>query len=322
MRFKLAMILAVLALLTLASTRAQTQQQDQKVIDDFVTTRGFIIETSKSSAKPKPTPRRRPGSSVASTKKSSQPNGTQQSGATAGSTDVAKQNDGAANGGAETTNGAADGVKFLNASDLSLGLGYTVYMKDSSGALLAVPASKTYMAGDRIALVLEPSTDSYLYIFNAPDGKNPEMLYPSVLLNNGTNALRAHVRETFPSDIEFAYQFDNTPATEHLYLVVSRAPLPEVPTGAALEKFCAKNRDDCTWRPTAALWSRIAAGALDRSVVEAHGQLAQANVPAVLPATLQRGIKLKREEPAPAILRVADSPTAKMLVTKIELMHK
>jgi hypothetical protein len=105
-------------------------------------------------------------------------------------------------------------------------------------------------------------------------------------------------------------------------VVVSREPLVGVPSGDALEKFCAKSRDDCQWRPTAALWARISAAALDRRVVEARGtQIAQAETQPVMPAMLQRGIKLKREEPAPSIVRVSDSPTAKMLVTKIELAH-
>jgi hypothetical protein len=71
MRFKLAAILAALALITLASAhaRVQTQQQEQsddKVVDEFVQTRGIIFDVpAKSAAKPKPGTRRRPGASVA-----------------------------------------------------------------------------------------------------------------------------------------------------------------------------------------------------------------------------------------------------------------
>jgi hypothetical protein len=96
-----------------------------------------------------------------------------------------------------------------------------------------------------------------------------------------------------------------------------------VPTGEALVKFCAKVSGDCEWEPTRAQWAEITAGAADRRVVEAKGrQIAQLDAQPVPPGALSRGIKLKREEPKPSVVRVSDSPAAKMLVTKIELVHK
>jgi hypothetical protein len=334
MRFKSVTLLAALALLTLAAAHAQTQQQEQKnepqqkeekVIEDFVTTRGIIFDAPAPS-KPKQSTRRRQGSGVASTKKT--PSGAKQGGGAVGATDVAQQkNDPADSTPAvkEPATGAADGAQFIKASSTirSLALGYTIYMKDASGALLPAQASRSYKTGDRIAIVLETNMDGYLYVFDAENGKNPVMLYPSMQLNGGSNDVRAHVRETYPSDMDLAFEFVDPPATEHLYVVVSREPLAGVPSGDALEKFCAKMRDDCQWRPTAAQWARISAAALDRRIIEARStQIAQAETQPVMPAMLQRGIKLKKEEPAPSVIRVSDSPAARMLVTKIELAHK
>jgi hypothetical protein len=198
-----------------------------------------------------------------------------------GATDVAQQkNDPADSTPAvkEPATGAADGAQFIKASSTirSLALGYTIYMKDASGALLPAQASRSYKTGDRIAIVLETNMDGYLYVFDAENGKNPVMLYPSMQLNGGSNDVRAHVRETYPSDMDLAFEFVDPPATEHLYVVVSREPLAGVPSGDALEKFCAKMRDDCQWRPTAAQWARISAAALDRRIIEASTQIAQA----------------------------------------------
>lgn len=327
MRFKSATLLAALALLTLAAAHAQTQQQDkkdEKVIEDFVTTRGIIFDApapSKSSART----RRKPTSGVAS-KKNSQSNSGKQGGAAVNSVDVAQNPSPSATpaGSSESSTVATGGAQFIKASGTarSLALGYTIYMKDSTGALLVAPASKSYKSGDRIAIVLETNADGYLYVFDAENGKNPLMLYPNVQLNGGANDVRAHVRETYPSDLDLAFEFDATPATEHLFIVVSREPLAGVPVGDALAKFCAKSREDCYWRPTTAQWARITAAALNRGVTEARStQIAQANTEPVMPAMLQRGIKLKREEPAPSVVRVSDSPSAKMLVTKIELAH-
>lgn len=333
MRFKAATILATLSLLTFAAIHAPSQaqqqegQKEEKVIEDFVTTRGIIFETPAKAAT-KPGTRRKPNSGVASTKKST-PSGAKQGGGAVGSADVAQQKNDPVDttpASTEPASGAADGAQFIKASSnapRSLALGYTIYMKDASGALLPAQASRNYKTGDRIAIVLETNMDGYLYVFDAENGKNPVMLYPSVQLNGGSNDVRAHVRETYPSDMDLAFEFVDPPATEHVYVVVSREPLAGVPSGDALEKFCAKSRDDCQWRPTAAQWARISAAALDRRIIEARStQIAQADTQPVMPAMLQRGIKLKKEEPAPSVVRVSDSPAARMLVTKIELAHK
>lgn len=335
MRFKSATMLAALALviLVLAHARAQTQQQeqkdeqnDEKIVDDFVTTRGFgIVDVNKPAAKPKPTPRtrRKPNSGSVAAKPKPTPNGPKQGGSTAGSSEAAQQNDVPDAQGADGAGTTPDGAKIVNASAMPLAVGYTVYMKDSAGRLLPVPASKSFTAEDRIALMLETNTDGYLYVFDAENGKDPVLIYPDVKLDGGANNVRAHVRETYPADINDAFVFDDTAATEHLFIIVSRTPLKDVPTGAALKKFCSKSPDPCEWRPAAEQWARIAAAALDSNVREARSTLlAQAAVEPVMPETLSRGIRVKTQAPPPAVVRVADTPGAKMLVTKIELLHK
>jgi hypothetical protein len=42
----------------------------------------------------------------------------------------------------------------------------------------------------------------------------------------------------------------------------------------------------------------------------------------VQPVALQRGIKIKRDDPAPSVVRVNDSADADALVTVIKLVHK
>ena len=340
MRFNSAKALAALLLLTLACAhaRAQTvqqqqegrqedQQQDEKVIEDFVTTRGVIFETpGAAKSKPAAQTRRRPGSASAAKSPGAKPSGVAAS-------KKGAQADGAKQGGADSVDsaasdepagGVADGAQVIEASaPRRLALGYTLYMKDTTtGALFPVDASRPFKTDDTIALALETNADGYLYVFNAENDRDPMMLYPNVRLG-GANSVSAPVRETYPDDPADGFQFVPPAATEHLYIVFSRRPLDDVPTGEALEKFCAKNRENCYWRPGAAQWARIKAAASDRRVVEARStQLAQAAARPVAPDTLQRGIKIKRTEPRPAFVRVADSPAASMLVTKIELAHQ
>jgi hypothetical protein len=325
MRFKLAATLAALALLALASAhaRVRTQQQgqgDDKVVDEFVQTRGILFDVpAKTGAKAKPGTRRRPAASVAKAK----PQGGAKQGG--GPSDVAGQKaQPAANGAASDAAAAEEGVQVIKTSTLpALGLGYSIYVRDEeTGGLLPAGAGRTYRTGDAIFMVLEPSADGYLYVFNAENGKDPVMIYPNVQLRDGANDVRAHMRETYPDDPEAPFRFEDPPADEHVYIVLTREPLAGLPTGAALRKFCGKNVRDCEPRPTAAQWERILAGALGGGVREWRGQIAQADAQPVMPVMLQRGIRVKRDAPKPMTVRVSKSPDAPMVVTKIVLLHK
>jgi hypothetical protein len=347
MRFKLVPALASVALIFGASFAAraqqqQGQQQDQKVIDDFVTTRGVSFDEPSHAAPQRQTTHNSAahknssgsvaskghganssGSTVASNKNpSSTTDGTKKNGASTpkGSDVAAQSSDGiASDTGAHTVKTSAS---VGGGSLRPIGLGYTVFMKDKTGGLVAVNASQEYHAGDRIAIALEPNTEGYIYVFNASDDRDPMMLFPNVVLDGGANAAHAHVRETYPADVNYSFEFDNTPAVENVYVIVSRHPLNGVAIGDALAEFCGKKQQDCYWRPTAEQWQRIKAGATDHHVVEAKNtQIAQLQKP-VQPGSLQRGIKIKRDDPAPAVVRVNDSPDADSLVTVIKLVHK
>ena len=339
MRFRPLLTLAALALVTCTVTaRAQEQQQDQKVIDDFVTSRGVSFdEPAKKTTRPQRQASRAgaarrssaagakssgaggaaPGTSPA---KSSQTAVASNKNAPAG---VGATDAGAGSAGANAVKGGAQTVKAsaTNGPVQPIALGYTVYMKDKSGSLLAADTSREYRSGDRIAISLEPNTEGYIYIFNAENDRDPVMLFPNVLLDGGANAAHAHVRETYPADVNYAFEFDQNPADEHLYVIVSRRPLDGVPTGDALARFCGKSRDDCYWKPTPEEWARIKTGA-GRVIEAKNTQLAQSQRQPVQPASLQRGIKIKKDDPAPAVVRVNDSPDADTLVTVIKLVHK
>lgn len=325
MRYKAAATLAALALLALAPAhaRVQTQQQeqnDEQVIDEFVQKRGIIFDVpSKPAAKPKPGTRRRQPA-VAKSKKTTTPNGVKPDG---GADETAGQKaQPAADASMTDASLVEDGVQIVKASTLpALGLGYSVYMKDeATGALLPAPAGKSYRTDDAIFMVIEPTADGYLYVFNAEDGKNPVMIYPHPLLHGGENDVRAHIRETYPEYPDIPFRFEDPPSNEHIYIVLSREPIAGVPTGAALLKFCGKNAEKCEWRPTAAQWERIYAASLDRAV--RMGQIAQVDTQPAMPAMLQRGIRIKKDAPKPMTVRVNQSPNAPLMVMKIELLHK
>lgn len=336
MRSKFFLTLAAFALL-LAGTpaRTQQQQQDQKVIDDFITTRGVSFEPEKKSqptptSATSPSPARRSGASSAPPKKSSAGGqaASKKSNTSAGKSAVASKGADGPNivGDDETNaNASANGAQFINASLRPIGLGYTVFVKEQSGGLLPVDPSREYKSGERIAIALEPNTDGYIYIFNAENDREVAMLFPNADIDGGANDARSHVRETYPTDVNYAFEFDSTPAIEHLYVIVSRTPLEGVPTGAALAELCKKNCGEYGWKPSPELWAKIKSGAAGGGrVIEAKNAplLAQAKSQPVPSSSLQRGIKIMKDEPAPAIVRVNDSAETNTLVTVIKLVHK
>jgi Domain of unknown function (DUF4384) len=346
MRFKKLLTPVALGLLVCATAAAQTQDQkkDQKVIDDFVTTRGVSFDdsgakgsTQKPSSHSNGTRRNNNGGSVA---KSSGSNRSQGAGkGTTASTKKGSTSTGSGSGitaqtntetaGADGAGSNASGVQSVKVSETTaggplrpIGLGYTVFMKDSAGGLLAADPTQEYRQGDRIVIALEPNTEGYIYIFDAENDGNPSMLFPNAQLDKGANVAHEHVRETYPADVNYAYEFDNHPSVEHLYVIVSRRPLEDVPTGDALAEACRKC-DEYGWKPTAAQWQRIKAGVVDKRVVEVKNtQLAQLQKQPLPASSLQRGIKIKKDDPAPAVVRVNDSSAADTLVTVIKLVHK
>jgi hypothetical protein len=308
--------------------RAQEEQKkDEQVIDDFVVTRGVSFDEPGKKTKKQTPP---PASSRRKNSSAGKGSGVASGKAPAGKGGAAVKTTKA--GGSEAAAQPADGAgaQYLKAGGAvrALALGYTILLKDDGGRLLVAEASREFKTGDRFAVALETNADGYLYLFSAENGRDPELLFPNAQIDGGANAVAAHARATFPTtataEAEHFIEFTDPPAAEHLFIIFTRRPLADVPAGEALVKFCGKNPEDCAWKPTAAQWARITGGGGGRRVIEAKNAplLAHANVPAAMPGTLQRGLKVKKEDPKPAIVRVNDSPNADVLVTEIVLTHK
>jgi len=349
MRFKFSLTLVLFALLAsmlVAPAGAQDQQSDQKIIDDFVTTRGVSFEEPGKS-KPKPatqqasnnrksggtTPAKHTGANpsggnVASKKASSSTSEVASSkkrpAATKGANRDSNQTAQAVGPGADAgTTSAATTLKAsaTKGQAAAIGLGYTLFVKQGDN-LLSADFAREFKEGDMIRVALETNTDGYLYIFHTENGLKPAMLFPHAQIDGGTNSIAAHARDFVPADMKTWFEFDNVPATERLYIVVSRQPLAGVPTGGELVEFCGGSREGCYWKPSPTQWDAIKAGSSRGRVLESkNAQLASLQTP-VPSNSLSRGIKVKKDEPAPAVVRVNDSPTADVLVTTIDLVHK
>lgn len=355
MRFKLsagllslaATILAAAPLFVPSSAQQQQQQQqdDQDVTESFTTTRGAAFgdrpkkpanaNTSASAQPKKPAkfsggingkvakggndktnPPSKGSNNTAANKSNAAPKNTPTPGGPNATTHhAAKQSDEPRAD--EPTNASASSPAG------AVGLGYTIFMVGADGSNTVVDPSRSFTAGDRIRVALETNADGFLYIFNSENDR-PEalMLYPHVLIDRGANKLAAHARDYFPADLRYSFEFDDAKATEHLYVIFSRRPLADVPTGEALLEYCGATKpDECYWRPTPEQWAQLKTAAAAGRVVESRNRDLAGTTP--LPSgALTRGIKVKRDEPAPAVVRMNASADADVLLTKIELIHK
>lgn len=217
---------------------------------------------------------------------------------------------------------AQGGAVVLPASASSLGLGYTLFLNDARGGPVRVNPRREFTQGEEVRIALEANTDGYLYIFHTENGRDPQMLYPHPTLDRGDNRITGHRLYQVPTSLDTWFLFDERPAVERLYVVLSRKPLEGVLTGAALVKSCGSSADDCYWKPTPAVWESIEKESKGRTLTdrsENYEAIAQA---AVERDSLTRGIKLSKSDPQPAVVVMAASPSAPVFVTTIELKHK
>ena len=342
MRFRLPYIISLLAFLVLSTTlaRAQDVVHPEEQVDESLTVRGVFFATRPSGASKK--------SSTVLTAPTNR-NKTNSGGVKPSATDSKRTSVAAKGNNAQRNKASSSSSKSNNASNAksvvpspaSIGLGYTLYMRDASGGAVRVDPSRQFKAGEQIRIALETNSDGYLYIFHTEDGRNPQMLYPDVRLNDGSNNVRAHVPYQVPSSLNDWFRFDANPATERLYIVVARQPLPGIPAGEELKTIarsrlqthseatvqqiisnCKLTPDLCTWRPTPDAWAQVAKASsapamLEKSVAEL-GQLQTSNE---RDATV-RGISLSQDEPAPSVVRMSASSDSNLLVTVIDLVHK
>ncbi|MGH9855512.1 MAG: DUF4384 domain-containing protein, partial [Blastocatellia bacterium] len=118
-----------------------------------------------------------------------------------------------------------------------IGLGYTLYQRAPSGEVARVRASQPFHEDDQVRFVIEPNTDGYLYIFYTENDGEPEMIFPDHRLSQGENQVKAHVPYEAPSRNARNDWFiftENKPARLRLFIVISRQPLPNVPSGKDL----------------------------------------------------------------------------------------
>lgn len=216
----------------------------------------------------------------------------------------------------------------------AVGLGYTLFMRGADGEPVRVDASRTFRAGDQVRLTFESNTDGYLYVFYTENGQNPQMIFPDARLVGGDNRIAAHALYEVPSSMETDerlrwFTFDDKPATERLFVVVTRQPLAGVPTGDALINHCrTSGAAGCAWRPDARAWASVQKSMqtgrvlTSRNNVSSGGSAGQVQTNDERSAVRVRGATMSQQSAAPATIRMNADSAPDILVSIIDLIHK
>lgn len=208
----------------------------------------------------------------------------------------------------------------------SIGLGYTVFMREPSGRAIRVEPTREFRTGDRIRLAFEPNVDGYLYIFDSENGAAPRMIFPDARLDGGDNWVEAHVPIEVPSSEEPEerlrwFEFYGDPGSDRIFIVVTREPLNGVPTADELVAFCGLNKDKCPWQVPADVWQQIEKATTAQVKVATTQNFGQAQTEREKVA-MTRGLGLDKSMPQPSVIRINASSTEPMLVTVLDLVHK
>ena len=206
-----------------------------------------------------------------------------------------------------------------------LGLGVTLFMRDSNGLAVRVDPDHVFRKGDRVRVLLETNTDGYLYIFNTTDDGAATMIYPDAELDDAGNYLQAHVPFEIPSSVSADerlrwFAFDQAAGTEHLFFVFTREPLRGVPIDDDLIALCKDSKEKCPVRPSPEVWEVVQKQMQEPLKTDKTQQFGDAQTASEKQATA-RGLGLSKEDPPPSLVMMASSARSTLVAT-LDLIHK
>ena len=207
-----------------------------------------------------------------------------------------------------------------------MGLGLTLFMRDSTGLAVRTDPSHEFRKGDHVRFLIETNADGYLYVFNTTDGGQPVMLYPDPELDEAGNYFQAHVPFEIPSSVAAEERlrwltFDEHAGAEKLYFVFTREPLSAVPIEDDLITYCRDIDAKCPWHPGSEIWTKIQNELNEPIKVAKVAGLGNAQTSTEHRAAT-RGIGLNRDDPEPSLIMLTASTSKNMLVAAVDLIHK
>ena len=206
-----------------------------------------------------------------------------------------------------------------------LGLGLTLFMRDSNGLAVRTDPSRVFQKGDRVRVLLETNSDGYLYIFNTTNDGPPVMIYPDADLDEAGNYVQAHVPFEIPSSLAAEerlrwFAFDEAAGNERLFFVFTKEPLTGLPIEDELIALCRDSKASCPVKPSPEVWAQVEKDLKTPLRTDTSAQNGQAQTTTEQQASA-RGLGLAKDDPQPAVIMMASSKGSR-LVTTLDLIHK
>jgi hypothetical protein len=197
-----------------------------------------------------------------------------------------------------------------------LALGYTLFLRDSSGQPARVDPSHRFSEGEAMRVVVEPNSDGYLYIFDREGSGPVQMIFPDLRLRSGDARIAAHMALQIPngSTDKDWFAFTGQPQTERLILVFSKEPVMGWPRGKELLQHPSGFQSS---------WDRFIEKAPFKTKQPFEKTIGDDGKPMSKgeSASLSRGLKLLRDDPLPSVIEASDEKS-NMIVVYIELMRR
>lgn len=206
-----------------------------------------------------------------------------------------------------------------------IGLGLTLFMRDSTGLAVRTDPDHVFRSGDRVRVLLETNADGYLYIFNTTNDGPAVMIYPDAQLDEGGNYIQAHVPFEIPSSQAAEeklrwFAFDDVGGTERVFFVFTREPLKGIPIEDELIALCRDSKESCPVKPSSEVWAEIKKELQEPLKRDKAPKIGGAETDAEQQATT-RGFGLAKNDPQPSLVMMASSPRSTLVAT-LDLIHK
>lgn len=108
-----------------------------------------------------------------------------------------------------------------------IGLRYSLLLRGANNSYREVSPDTVFHAGDHLRLTLISNEPGYLYVITRGSSGSWSPLFPGVNAAPDTNRIEAGKVYEVPSDPK-AFQFDTTPGTEKLFVVLSRERISDL----------------------------------------------------------------------------------------------
>lgn len=202
----------------------------------------------------------------------------------------------------------------------TVAIGYTLFLRDKSGATARVSPAHRFNEGDRLRILIESNRAGHLYIFNR-EGQGPlRMIFPDLRIRRGNTAVEAHVPLQLPTDATGPgndrdwFILTGPPQPESLFVVFARQPVSQWPASRDLLQHPAGFKID---------WDSFVATVRPQAIKSKKHIFSDEGQPLSEgeQASLNRGMKLSRNDPAPSVVEAASGQT-QAFVIEIELKRQ